>query len=119
MIRLILPMPVNVANARLHWSARHRAKVGYWDACDMRVMLKLVPKAPKKPLDPAQIAVTLYVHNIMDHDNAMARTKPVLDWLVSRGYIADDAPKNLKWAGLPEQTVDRANPRIELTLEAA
>ncbi len=59
----------------------------------------------------------MYLGGAMDDDNAMARHKPLLDWLKTRGYIADDRKKNIVWEGLPEQIVKRdGNYRIELTI---
>lgn len=119
LVRLTLPMPPNVANGRMHWRTKHRTKLAYWDACDMRVVLRVNPKAPAAPLDPAHIDARFFVHQTMDADNLMARAKIALDWLVSRGYIHDDAPQHLKWAGIPEQEVDRKNQRLEVEVRAA
>lgn len=120
LVRLTLPMPPNVGgNSRMHWRMKHRTKLAYWDACDMRVVLRVNPKAPAAPLDPAHIAAKFYVHQTHDVDNLMSRAKLALDWLVSRGYIHDDAPRHLKWAGIPEQEVDRKNQRLEVEVRAA
>jgi hypothetical protein len=53
--------------------------------------------------------------NRMDADNAVARHKWLLDWLESRGYIAND--QRLEWAAFPAQTVRRSiQPKIVLEL---
>ena len=46
----------------------------------------------------------------------MARLKWPLDWLTRAGYIADDSAPSLRWAGMPEQEIDRKNRRVEITL---
>lgn len=51
----------------------------------------------------------------MDEDNLTARAKWVLDWLVTRGYLTDDKPQNLRLLK-PRQRIDRKNKRIEVEL---
>jgi hypothetical protein len=53
----------------------------------------------------------------MDDDNAAIRAKPLLDWLVARGYLASDRRTCVRWAAFPTQRVTRKEPaRIHLTL---
>ena len=52
----------------------------------------------------------------MDPDNLVARLKWPLDFLVHAGFIADDSPKVIKFAGIPAQRIDRANRRLEIEL---
>lgn len=53
----------------------------------------------------------------MDDDNAIARHKPLLDWLKKRRYIVDDRRSRLRWESLPDQVVKRdGNYRIVLIL---
>lgn len=118
-MKLTVPLPPNAANSRRHWRVALKQKKEYWLALDYMQLAGRIPHAPMTPLDPALIAVTLYLHNPMDHDNAMSRLKILLDWLKAASYIGDDSPSRLKWVGLPDQFVDRRNPRVELTLEAA
>ena len=124
-MRFVLPLPPNRANARGHWRKIHRDKTAYWEQLD-RIQLVgggvtcfTIPRPPREPLPQATAAATLYVWAPMDEGNALNRLKWTEDWLVSRGYLADDNRKALRWAAIPEQVVDRRNQRIVLTLEAA
>lgn len=119
-LTLTLPMPPNLANARMHWRAKHREKRDYWMILDSKLAWKDIPKPPRRPFPNATIASTMYLGAAMDQDNAMARHKWALDWLVSRGYIADDRKKCLTWTGFPEQVIKRdGNYRLVLTLSPA
>lgn len=117
-VKLVLPLPANVANRRMHWRVKQRKKKAYWNELTNRLYARLIPKPPPEAPPVCRISVKLYVGNWMDQDNAMARLKWMLDWLAAYDYIADDNPKALKWDGMPEQEIDRSNPRVELTLEA-
>lgn len=115
-----LPMPPNLANARMHWRARHAAKVAYWRHLDLLLAGRILPQPPDVPLARATITATLTLHNPMDDDNAMARAKWAQDWLASRGYVAGDSRRHLRWGGIPAQRISRKNePCLELVLEAA
>lgn len=119
-LTLVVPMPLNLANSRMHWRKRHREKVAYWDTLDMMRVLKHLPPPPKRPLSKARITSHMVLGAPMDQDNAMSRHKWVCDWLQERGYIADDRAKCLTWTGFPEQRVSRKEPAsITITLEAA
>ena len=116
-LTLTVPMPPNLANARMHWRVRHKAKHDYWDRLDALYLLHQMPWPDAVPPERAAIKVRMYLGARMDHDNAMARLKFLLDWLVMSHYIADDSPKRLEWEGLPEQVVKRdGNYRVEVTL---
>jgi hypothetical protein len=116
-LTLSLPMPLNIANARLHWRVKQNAKVAYFDTLDTMQAAKLLPAPPKTPLAAPRIAVVMTLGNRMDLDNAMARLKWPLDFLQSRGYIVND--KDLQWEGMPTQRVTRSSPSvITLTLTA-
>ena len=118
MIRMTLPLPPNVANQRKHWRAKLKQKNSYWNVCSTLRHARKVPKPPDGwPHERSRITVTLYVHNLMDHDNAMARLKWLLDWLVAWDYLADDNPRALEWSGMPSQEIDRRNPRVEIQIE--
>lgn len=115
-----LPLPPNLANARMHHMVKHRAKVAYWRHLDILQSGGILPPPPKEPMAKATITATLTLGNAMDDDNAMSRTKWCQDWLKTRGYIVDDSRKHLKWGGIPKQRISRRNePCLELTLEAA
>ena len=118
--RFRLPMPPNLANARMHHMVKHRAKVEYWRHLDLLLAGKVFDAPPAQPLQKATLAITLTLGNPMDDYNAIARTKWAQDWLVSRGYVAGDSRKHLRLVGLPEQRITRKNaPCLELVLEAA
>lgn len=113
---LILPLPPNAANSRRNWRVALRDKKAYWETLNMLHAAGRF-KAPSKPLDRASITVHLFLWSFMDHDNAMARLKPAVDWLKGV-WIVDDSPKRLVWTGLPGQSIDRRNPCMDLVLKA-
>ena len=132
-LTLTLPMPPNIANgSHGHWRARHREKVAYWDALDAVAAMSrararaskvpmqrdlVIPDPPPVPYARASIRSTMYLGAAMDDSNAMRRHKWVEDWLVTRGYLADDRKKCLKWETFPEQIIKRdGNYRLVLTL---
>lgn len=118
-LTLTAPLPPNIANNRMHWRTKLKAKKRYWGSLNTLSLIGRIPISPlasRTQTGPTRIAATLYVHNLMDDDNAMARVKWLLDWLVANDYLPGDARKNIQWAGMPEQVIDRKNPRIELTL---
>lgn len=115
-----MPLPLNLANARLHWAVKDKARKAYLAHCDLLQSGGILPPPPAVPLQKATLAVAMTLGNAMDDDNAIARIKWAQDWLVSRGYIAGDSRKHLKLTGLPTQRISRKNePCLELTLEAA
>jgi hypothetical protein len=114
-LTLELPMPLNIANARMHWRVKANARRAYYSTLDTMLAAKLLPPPPQSPIAHPRIASVMTLGNKMDHDNAMARHKWPCDWLQRRGYIAND--KDLEWAGLPTQRVTRSSPsKITLTL---
>jgi hypothetical protein len=68
--------------------------------------------------DRYRVTATLYVHNRMDDDNAVARLKWPLDALVAAGLLVDDKRPYCELTGIPKQTIARREPRVELLLEA-
>ncbi|MHB1097817.1 MAG: hypothetical protein ACYC3F_16785 [Gemmatimonadaceae bacterium] len=133
-LTFVVPMPPNVTNrtrGSTHWRRAHREKAGYWETLDTMCGPKswtvrgakgdvtyMVPSPPKQPWTFATIRSVMHLGGAMDDDNALARHKPLLDWLVKRGFLENDRKKNLAWAGFPEQVVKRdGNYRIEITLE--
>ena len=112
---LVLPLPPNMLNSRRNWRVQLRAKKAYWQRCD--ILRLALPKPPATPPERIRATATLYVWALMDDDNAMARIKWAADWIVAQGYVADDRKKNIEWAGLPHQVVDRKAQRLEITIE--
>jgi hypothetical protein len=111
----IFPMPLNLANARLHWRVKHNARVAYFATLDQLQAAKEIHPPPPQPFAKGRVYSTMTLGNRMDHDNAMARHKWILDWLQSRGYVAND--KHLDWPQMPGQYISRREPsRIVLTL---
>lgn len=114
---LTLPLPLNLANSRMHWRKKNREKKNYFSNCDLLLAGKQLPRPPRKPWERAEITVTMYLYSYMDDDNAMARLKWPIDYLRKAGYITDDRKRNLEYTGLPSQQIDRKNQRLEITLE--
>lgn len=115
-ITMRLSVPLNLANRRMHPMAVHRLKKAYWRACDLRQSIGLVPAPPAKPWRAAIVRATWHTHNRMDRDNATARLKWVLDWLVTRGYVEDDREENMAVELQPSQ-IDRGDPHLMLEIQ--
>jgi hypothetical protein len=114
---LTLPLPPNLANGRGHWRKKHRERREYFAACDQRQGAGLVPAPPAVALAHAWITAVITHTHWSDDDNAMARLKWSVDWLKTRGYIADDSRKCLTWTGLPHQHITRQfEPGVQITL---
>jgi len=110
-------MPPNLANGRMHHMVKHREKKKYWRALDERQQSGLLPPPPVQPYHRVRIASHMVLRAYMDDDNALARHKWILDWLVTRGYLADDRKQNIEWDALPIQEASRKRiPEITLTL---
>ncbi len=110
---LTLPLPPARGNARWHWRTENRKKHDYYDLC----LATVKTKRPRRPYNKVRISVAAYTWNIMDRDGLYSRFKWPLDWLVLRGYIADDSPTVLHDWGYVTQKIDRKNQRIEIELE--
>jgi hypothetical protein len=117
-LRFVVPMPSNLANARMHWTRKHRERRAYFARLDELLAFGQFPRPPKAPFAKATIRAVMHLGAAMDEGNAMHRAeKWPCDWLKTRGYIVDDNRKCLTWEGLPEQIVKRgAEYFIELTL---
>ena len=107
---LKLPLPHNRANARWHWRKEKNLRDNYFLVC------RAASPYPRARLEKATLKVTFYLWSSMDPDNLVARLKWPLDFLVHAGFIADDSPKVIKFAGIPAQRIDRANRRLEIEL---
>lgn len=113
-LTLELPLPPQRGNARKHWAVVHRERKAYFDACEVLLVLKRLPKPQR--FAKAKITASVRVGRIHDVDNLMARMKLVADFLTRAGYITDDSPAYLEWTGLPSQTVARKNPGVTIEL---
>lgn len=110
---MTLPLPPNVANARMHWAVKHRKQSDYRLRCTAAHM-----ERPAVPIAPARLTARFFLHNRMDEDNLTARLKWAQDWLVDRQIILDDHLDALT-LGSVTQAIDRKNMRLELTVEEA
>lgn len=109
------PLPMNRANRHQHFMAKHKARKELWRVLDQRVTVKYLPKPPAKPYDRAHAVMEVRTFRQMDEDNATARTKDCLDWLVTRGYVVDDSPLHLSLS-VRATTAPRHEVGITLTL---
>jgi hypothetical protein len=120
-LTFVVPMPANLANTGRIRSRNPvtmaRAKKAYLAQLDRLQGAGLVPPPPPVAFRAATITSHMTLGGAMDDDNAMVRHKWPLDWLKTRGYIADDRRTCLTWTGFPSQTVTRkAPPTLTLTL---
>lgn len=109
-----LPLPENLGNSRMHWRAKHGAKLDYWRRLDDAVLLKNIPRPPRTPWPGGHANVVVRTLRKMDVDNAAARVKWPLDWLQSRGYIVNDRDLTLS---VKAEAAPRDACGITLTLE--
>jgi len=119
-MRFVFPLPPTLTNSARgrsrHWRALKREKDQYWQRLDLLLAARRLPQPPKKPIGRARARVRYFLWNLMDESGAMARLKWIEDWLVTRGYLVDDRRANLRYEALPDQVIDRKNPRVELYL---
>jgi hypothetical protein len=111
-----LPLPDNVANGRMHWRAKAKRKAWYWLSLDSLMFSADLPKPPKVPIRMPVAEIEMRTVRRMDHDNAHARLKWVLDWLQTRGYMAND--RDLRYQ-LDNKTAPRKEAGITLVLREA
>lgn len=115
-ITLILPLPPNLGNARMHWRTKNTAKHKYWELLDHLWLVGMIPRA-ESTMQKSRIEAQFVVGSRMDTDNSFARLKWALDWLKSADYITDDSPKHLEWVSIPTQEITRKKPySLTLTL---
>jgi hypothetical protein len=116
-----MPLPPTITNSASGRSRNPHAleseKKRYWRACDEWRGEGRIPPKPPLPYRRAWLRVTLYVGGAMDDDNATARAKWALDWLVKHRYLLSDRRTCLRWTGMPDQVVSRSHEyRLVLTL---
>jgi hypothetical protein len=138
----VVPMPPTLTNSgkgrSRHWRAMERELWGYLGTLDGIALVHdsrrqfgparapigapefadcVVPPVPVEPLTAVWLTSDMVLGGAMDDDNAVARHKWLIDWLVARGYLASDRRTCVRWAAFPTQTVSRKQPaRITLTL---
>lgn len=120
-MKITLPLPPNMANGRFHWRVKHNKRKAYFEACDIYSTVFGHINEFAKPLpEHVRLKATIYCGGRMDHDNAMARLKWPVDWLVKNDVLPGDKPGQLSWVWPIEQIVKRNQQyRVEFELEAA
>lgn len=114
-VTLTFPLPVNLANARLHWAAKLR-RMHEWQ--NRAIVHERGLRGRHRRMERVRATAVYYIGRAerMDDDNAVARLKWPLDLLKARGLIVDDKRPHLQLAGIPEQRQGTPR-RLELTLE--
>lgn len=56
------------------------------------------------------------VHNVRDWTELLASLKWPVDVLVRQRYVAGDSPREMERPSSPEQSIDRRNPGVTLTI---
>lgn len=116
-----IPMPPTLTNSgkgrSRHWRVIEREKEQYWTLLTIAKQFKTIPPPPAVPWEKARIQSLMVLGGAMDDDNAMARHKWPIDWLVRNGYIKSDRKSCLVWADFPTQRVSRKEDKtITITL---
>lgn len=114
-ITVTMPLPLNLANSRMHWGAKLR-KHNEWKL--RAIVGERGLRGRHRPMQKVRVSAVFYMGRgpLCDPDNITARLKWPLDLLKERGLIVDDNPRVLTLTGIPEQR--QGNPkRVELTLE--
>lgn len=112
-VTLTLPMPPNIANARMHWAAKLRHKRA-WE--QRAIVGERGLRGRHRPMQRCRCTAVLVLRQRMDDDNSVARLKWVLDLLKIRGLVVDDKRPHLELTGIPEQRQGHPQ-RVILTLE--
>lgn len=119
-MKIMLPLPPNMANGRMHWRVKNNKRKAYFEACDILMAPYTVYFPDDPPMTRTRLKATIYCGGRMDQDNAIARLKWPVDWLVRNDLLAEDSPAFLEWVWPIEQVVKRNQQyRVEFELEAA
>lgn len=116
-ITIELPMPDGSmsGHAKGHWRKKASAtKTMRYQAC---VLAMATGKVPKEPWTQARIDYAFFLASDRrtDEANLIQRCKPYVDGIVDAGIILDDNWRALK-TGSIVVSVDRKNPRVEITI---
>lgn len=115
---LTLPVPLSLANTRLHWAAKVRAK-HEWQARALATEPRLLRDRPAKPLEAVEIVAVFYLVRKRDPDNAAASLKWVLDLLVQLGWLKDDNADVVRGLTVRQSRVSRrSEQRVTLSVES-
>lgn len=116
MITLTLPLPPRALspNARGHWAAKSRAVKAYRHRAEMTARVN-VPPSRRAKWRSAEVRWTWYLpdRRRRDPDNLAASCKSLWDGLRDAGILADDDRLVIH---PPTLEIDRANPRLVITL---
>jgi len=95
--------------------------MAYFSECDQLQVTRKIPAPPAAPMARVSVRALMVMPAAMDPDNAKYRpSKWPMDYLKSRGYIANDTAKVVTWEGDPEQVITRKNPSwLRLTITPA
>ena len=120
-MKITLPLPPNMANSRMHWRVKQNRKKAYWEACSIYSVIEAhIYEAMADPPAKAKVRATIYCGGRMDHDNALARLKWPIDWLVEGKILVGDKPSQLEWHWPVEQVVKRKQQyRVEFEITEA
>ena len=128
-VRLTLPAPPLPRSLGGHHMVTHSKKRAYQEAAWIRACLQSKP--PRDPPSKVRVSAHFVVKRRVDPDNLRAALKFPLDTLKQKqlgsiawrhglydlcGYFVDDDPSHLE-LGEITQTTDRANPRVEISIE--
>jgi len=112
---IVLPLPPRELspNARPHWAAKARAVKRYRQTA----WLCALAVRPSQPIQTARVTSRFFFRNRRrrDRDNLLASLKPAFDGIADARVVTSDSGM----IHMPvEQYVDRADPRVEIGVEA-
>ncbi len=114
---ITMELPPNLGNSRMHWRTKHKKRAAYLRDCAFYARRAFDSADSVRGLK-ARVSFTLYLGAQMDQDNALARCKWPIDWLVANGFLVDDSPK---WCSMsiPSQVItrDKKAQRLEITIK--
>ena len=117
-ITITLPLPPRELspNSRCHWAKKAKAVAAYREQA--KVAGWRIPASERPAWDIAEARTVFYVPDARrrDRDNLLASMKAAFDGIADAGLIANDYGLRLEGVGVE---IDRANPRVEVTLRAA
>jgi len=116
-MKLVLPVPPNRANARLHWVRAHQERK-FYEAKVFKLLMWFKDELPKEPQEFTYWQADFFISKLYDADNLVSLCKWPIDALVKGGIMKDDSPKHAWPKHFPTQTkCKKSEVRLELTLE--
>ena len=104
------------ANARGHWSKRHRYAKDWRRVTALLTAEAMRKNAPVWSNPPKHITFIADVWSLMDDDNLESALKPIRDGLQDAQLILDDGPSSGNRFSY-EQRVNRKQPRVIIRVE--